>query len=82
MGPSLATAYARAGRLEPGAGTKHSIRAVIPRLHHDYEEQSYLERNPVDGDLSMKWPFAERVLGEGIPLGNISIFIDSYECAE
>jgi hypothetical protein len=40
----------------PFRGALHtSIRSVIPRrLHDDYEEQNYLERNPVDGNLSMK----------------------------
>jgi hypothetical protein len=29
-------------------------RAVIPRLHDDYEEANSFERNPVDDDLAIK----------------------------
>jgi hypothetical protein len=30
------------------------IEAVIPRLRNDYEEQSYVERNPFDYQLAME----------------------------
>ena len=34
--------------------TTHSNRAVIPRLDYHYKEQTSMERNPIDSELSMK----------------------------
>jgi hypothetical protein len=56
----------------------HSHQPVIPRMDDDYKEQTSIERNPVDGELAMKRFSQLTCKGHGIPLKNVSIFIDCY----